>query len=107
MAPDSQKIAYISFISVVIIDTAGKKIEEMDLAGLNNFTDLFFNPRDENILYFKARPSQSLASDFNLYRLSRKDKEIKILRKASFYESNYDISPDGRYLVYSKPSTSN
>jgi len=102
-SPDSQAIIYISFVSLVILDIDGKIMERLDLTGLNNISEPFFDTKDADKIFFKARPAESVSFDCYLYAISRKIREINKVRNSSLAETGYKISPSGGRLVYTRP----
>lgn len=98
---DSGHIAYISFLSLIITPVNGRTYEKIDLTGMNNFKSILSDPEDPDKFLVCARDASGDISFF-FYIVSRKDTGVKILKKGlSFWEFSYDISPDGKYLVYS------
>jgi dipeptidyl aminopeptidase/acylaminoacyl peptidase len=102
-SPDSQKIVYISFISLIVTDLEGKKLEEISLEGFSNISDPLFYPGNEDIILFKARWGQDILGGFHTYGVSRSALEATPMRKSSLLEMFYDISQDGKLMVYSSP----
>jgi Tol biopolymer transport system component len=102
--PDSERIAFFSFLDLVVIDLKGERLDEVNLAGLNNFSELVIHPAGGgNVVVFKARPAQAMSFNPNLYALSLKEKELTLLEGVSFWDQGLDISPDGKYIVYASP----
>ena len=103
-SPDSNEIIYTSLVTLVITDLHGQVIDRVNLAGLNNITGMFCDPKNADNIFFKARPAQEATFTLYLYHLSRKTGNWKMVRKASLFEMGYNISPNGDKLVYAKPS---
>ncbi|MBU1078276.1 MAG: DPP IV N-terminal domain-containing protein [Spirochaetes bacterium] len=100
---DSSLIAYISLNSIKIINRNGKLIDDIFLEGLSSPRDVFFFPGQKNILVISATDSSKPSFKGNLYLLSRKDLKYSLLKKGrGFFEFEYDISPDGRLITYTK-----
>lgn len=100
---DSQKIAYLSFMSLIIYDIQTGQNETVALEGLNNVMDIVFYPADTDKLLVKARPVESTSFSYNLYLVSRKTGRVEILKqRRKMMEMQYDISSDGSKLVYSR-----
>ena len=102
--PDSNEIIYTSFVTLVVIDLNGQVVGRIDLSGLNNVMGVFCDPKNSDIIFFKARPAQEVSFNVYLYRVSRKTGMWEIVRKSSFFEMNYNISPNEDKLVYAKPN---
>jgi len=98
---DSRCIAYISFLSLIIRPIDGSPFEKIDLTGLNNFKNLLHDPADPDRFILCARESDGDMS-FLFFTVSRKERSIKIWKTdRKFWEFSYDISPDGKAIVYS------
>ena len=100
-SPDSSKIAYVSFIDLVIQDIQTDAKEIISLAGLNNMMSVLFYPTEPNRIIVKARPAESISFSFNLYKVSRINHQIEVWKSdRRMVERDHDISPDGKKLVY-------
>lgn len=99
-SPDSNEIIYVSLVSLIIIDTTGKLVEIIDLSGLNNISEPFFDPVDKDKIFFEARPSDSASLDSYLYGISRKTKEMVSFKKFGLFERNHRLSPIKDKLIY-------
>jgi hypothetical protein len=103
-APNSQEIAFISFLSLIIVNTEGNIVKEVDLTSLANITQLLFLPTDPDILILKARDPDGGAFSFNIYKINRHSGKIELWKEGRrFLEFDYDINPDGRLLTYIVP----
>jgi len=96
---DSRRIGYFSFTKLIICDLEGSPEAEIALTGLSNFDDLFFHPQDPNMAFFKARAG---GFDFNLYALNLRTEELSIAKDAELFQMFFTVSPDMKYLAYSK-----
>jgi Tol biopolymer transport system component len=102
-SPDSREIAYIRFLSLVVIDRDGTEVQELPLAGLSNVSSPQFHPLDSDLIIFKARRAQDLFEGFNLYVVSRSANACAVLRESSLTEMFHEISPDGQSIAFSAP----
>ena len=102
--PDSSGVIYSSLVTLVVIDLQGQIVGQINLAGLNNVMGVFCDPKNSNAIFFKARPAQEASLNVYLYRVSRKTGAWEIVRKSSFFEAGYNVSPGGNKLVYAKPN---
>lgn len=103
-SPDSNEIIYTSLVTLIIIDLHGQVVDRINLAGLNNIMDVFCDPKNSDTIFFKARPAQEASFNVYLYRVSRKTGIWEMVRKASFFEMDYSVSPNGDKLIYAKPN---
>lgn len=100
-APNSTEFAFVSFLSVIIMNINGDIVNTISLVGLSNISELFFSPESDDVIYFKAMGHGSTTMRMNLYKLSRKSGSFDIWKAGrSLFELHYDISRDGHYLVY-------
>ncbi len=101
-APNSKEIAYISFLSLIIMNTDGVVVKEIDLTGFYSFTDLIFHPTDPDTLILRAS-STSTPFIVNLYKISRVSGSIEVWKADFWYLIFFcDISPNGKLMTYSK-----
>ncbi len=103
-SPDSSEVIYTNLVTLVILDLNGQVVGRINLAGLNNIMGVFCDPKNSDNIFFKARPAQEVSFNVYLYCVSKKTGIWKMIRKASFFETGYNISPNGDKLVYAKPN---
>jgi Tol biopolymer transport system component len=98
---ESQNLAYISFVTLIVKSVNGKVIDTIDLTGLTNFKSISHDPKNSDRFILCARDSGTDLS-FSFFVVSRKEKSYKLWKEnRSFWEMNHKISPDGSKIVYS------
>lgn len=102
-SPTSQEFAYVSFLSLVVAKADGTVVSSINLAGLNNFSEMVFDPTDPDTIVLKAREADSLTLSSNLYRISRRAGTWQPWKTGrGLLEMSHDISRDGTEMVYTK-----
>ena len=92
-----------SFLTLVVMNMDGETVDEINLTGLNNFSELSFWPGSDDTLVLKARPAASVSLRFNLYKVSRSTGNFEIWKTdRGMVELGHNISSDHRLMTYSK-----
>lgn len=98
---DSTHVAFISFLTIYVMNIETGSIDrELELSGLNNFTELFVNPADQKQIYLKARASEGDLS-FQIYRINMTDGTCETWREGeSMFTMGFAFSENGEKLIY-------
>lgn len=98
------ELLFFSFMTLKGINREGHNTLRLDLTGLNNFSFPRAYPGEPGWIFFKGRPSDSTSFKLNFYLISRTSGEIKVLdRGRDLLEMGYNLSEDGKTLVYCRP----
>ena len=97
-SPDSMEITCLGSLKIRILNLQGDVVQEIDITGLVNAQDVWYHPRDKNILFLKAR-TNALGMGFSLLKISRKT-HIRETVTSSSLLSYYTVSPDGMTVYF-------
>ncbi len=99
----TKEIAYLSLNDLVFVDENGARKRDIKLKGLEDTNSVAIEPLNAATAVFKARPEKDIVLfQLYLYRMDTVTKQIKLLRKAGYFETGHDFSPDGEHIVYSR-----
>jgi Tol biopolymer transport system component len=99
-SPDSRQLAFVAFAKgrnqLIIANTQGKVQQQVDIPGVNSFSNPAWSPDGKTIVVNGLVEGQS-----DLYAYHRETKNVKRLTNDLYADIQPQFSPDGQWIVFS------